>query len=85
MTACIECQYTHLVWYHDADLPTPVAALVEAHIDDCLACRTEAAGEQAVARIVRRVAVERAPASLRMRIQAQIVALSYDSGESVAE
>jgi anti-sigma factor (TIGR02949 family) len=85
MSNCVECQYTHLVWYHDADLPTPVAALVEAHIDDCLPCRTEAAGEQAVAKIVRRVSVERAPASLKMRIQAQFVALSYDSGESVAE
>lgn len=85
MSACVECQYTHLVWYHDADLPAPVAALVEAHIDDCLACRTEAAEEQVVAKTVRRVAVEQAPASLRMRIQAQIVALSYDSSENMAE
>ena len=85
MNGCYECQYTHLVWYHDADLPSPVAALVEAHIDDCLACRTEAAGEQAVAKLVRRVSVERAPASLRLRIQAQIVNLSYQSDNSVAE
>jgi len=85
MSNCVECQYTHLVWYHDADLPTPVAALVEAHIDDCLACRTEAAGEAAVAKVVQRVAPEPAPATLRMRIQAQFVALSYESGQSMAE
>jgi len=76
---CIECQYTHLVWYRDAELPPPVAALVAAHIDDCLPCRNEAALGHNVAQIVRRVAVEPAPTSLRLRIQAQIVALNYES------
>ena len=72
MDGCVECQYTHLVWYHDSDLPAPVAALVEAHIDDCLPCRTEAAGEQAVAKLVRQVRVEQAPDSLRLRIQSML-------------
>jgi len=79
------CQYAHLVWYHDAELPPPVAALVAAHIDDCLPCRAEAAETNYIAQRVRQVSIERAPASLKMRIQAQIVALSYEVDQSVAE
>jgi len=79
MTSCFECQYSQIVWYQDTDLPEPVAALVSAHIDDCVVCRSVVVGEQVVTRLVQQVAVEQAPAELRMRIKAQIVASNYRS------
>lgn len=61
--------------YLDAELGTPDAERVRAHLTECRGCLEEFDVEVVVKKIVRRSCREEAPAELRTRIHEQLVTL----------
>jgi anti-sigma factor (TIGR02949 family) len=61
--------------YLDAELGTPEAERVRAHLTECTECLEEFDVEAVVKKIVRRSCREEAPAQLRARIHEQLVTL----------